>query len=98
MNNPDGSFNTYTPAQYRELTNVEIVEEEEEGDADIVLEIKDTNVSNDVLDTVSETVSNDVLENVVVDTNDIKDITTDDVVEVTTSDTPDLSNTVNPLA
>ena len=36
--NPDGSYNTYTPAQFKEL-GLEVVEVEEEGDADIVIDM-----------------------------------------------------------
>jgi hypothetical protein len=68
--NADNSYQTYTPAQYRKLLDSEPVVEEEE--ADIVLEIKETNV----------------LDNVTVDTDDITDITDEVVEEVTTGDTP----------
>ena len=38
VNKADGSFETYTPDQYRALNGAEVVVEEEEGDEDIVIE------------------------------------------------------------
>lgn len=49
----NGSFDTYTPAQYRELSNgVVPVVEEEEGDADIIIDVVPTEVvvTQEVLD------------------------------------------------
>jgi hypothetical protein len=87
--NADGSWNTYTPEQYRALENVApIVEEEEEGDADIVLEIKDTDVPEEEGDP-SIPPSFDAPVDSVPTTGDVLDTTTGDVLDTTTGDVLD---------
>lgn len=78
VNNSDGTFDTYTPEQYREKFGTAVVEEEEDGDADIVI---DATASNDdkIVVTQEDLNRNPGLEDAGLKVGDVGTIATDSV-------------------
>ena len=76
VNHRDGSFDTYTPAQYREKFSAEPIVEEEEEDADIIID-------------ATEVVEDEVIEEVIDATPTMTDA---DVITVTEEDEEEITS------